>query len=54
MGGLGLIERCFGESGLDEAATAAWIEKTSAFWHEPSESWYEFQKLMRTKVIAVF
>ncbi len=52
MENMGLYERCFADSGMDEAATAAWIEKTSAFWHEPSESWYEFQKLLRTKVEA--
>ena len=52
MQNLGLFERCFDGSGVDEAAAAAWIEKASAFWHEPSESWYEFQKLMRTKVEA--
>lgn len=52
MGGLGLIERCFGDSGLNEDESLAWIEKASAFWHEPSENWYEFQKMMRAKVEA--
>lgn len=52
MEGMDLIERCFGESGMDEEAAAAWIEKASAFWHRPSESWYQFQKLMRTTVEA--
>jgi hypothetical protein len=52
MQNMGLFERCFENSGMDEASTAAWIEKTSAFWHEPTESWYEFQKLMRSKVEA--
>lgn len=52
MQNIGLFERCFENTGMDEEATAAWIEKASAFWHEPSETWYEFQKLMRTKVKA--
>ena len=52
MQNLGLFERCFADSGMDEESTAAWIEKASAFWQEPSESWYDFQKLMRTKVEA--
>jgi len=54
MEGMDLIQRCFAGSGMDEEATAAWVEKASAFWHKPSESWYTFQKLMRTKVKAVF
>lgn len=54
MEGMDLIQRCFAGSGMDEEATAVWVEKASAFWHKPSESWYAFQKLMRTKVKAVF
>ena len=52
MQNMGLFERCFADSGMDEESAAVWIEKTGAFWQEPSESWYEFQKLMRTKVEA--
>ncbi len=52
MEGLDLIERCFGDSGMDEEATAAWVEKARAFWDKPSESWYDFQKIMRLKVEA--